>query len=236
MTVRNHIEQALRRVDAEQDAVEAKLKAFDTFITEISDLPTESRPSTSPGVTATASARLRDDSSTDERCRAVRRVFDETIQPHSVADIDESEPLLATIQNELTDSIAVALAPATETSFSQKLKRMIVAEANTQRAGVEAMSQALKKEVIQLEDANEIATEITAWISETNEISLVNLGFEALQHRHETLADHRNLCEKLAHRRQKFIKKPQIRISMLKFSTGGLFYTSIRNSQIIIRY
>jgi hypothetical protein len=55
------------------------------------------------------------------RVRAEREAFDETIRPHSVADVDETEPLLGTIRGEFRDALPVALAPATAASFTLEL-------------------------------------------------------------------------------------------------------------------
>lgn len=75
---------------------------------------------------------------TDERgCRRVRRAFEETVRPHSTADVENGEPLLESVR-------------ADETPLSA-------------------------------------------------------LGFETLRCRHETLADHRERCQRLADRRQAFL-------------------------------
>ncbi|MFD1589345.1 hypothetical protein ACFR9U_20405 [Halorientalis brevis] len=79
---------------------------------------------------------------------------------------------------------------------------MIVAEANTRQAELEVLCLVFDKEMIQLKSARSIVDDITAWLADANETPLTDLGFEALQHRHETLADHRDRCEKLACQRQ----------------------------------
>jgi hypothetical protein len=206
MIVRTYIDEARTRVDTERDAFVAKLAAFDTFVTRVSDLSTESTPATPPSVTATAGTRARDDASADERCRGVRKAFDETIRPHSIADVEGSEPLLETIRKEFTDSIAIALAPATAPSFSPELRRTIVAEADARRAELEVACRALEKEARRLENARELVDEAAAWIADADETPLTDLGFEALRDRHETLAGHRDRCEELAHRRQAFLE------------------------------
>jgi hypothetical protein len=207
MTVKTHIDQARTRVKAEQDTVDAKLTAFETFIDRVSDLPTEPTASRSPGITAIGGAQLHADSSADDRCRAVRRAFDETVRPHSVADGDDSQSLLATIQSEFTDSIAVALASPTGASFSPDLKRMIIEEANARKTETDVLGRALAREKTQLENAGDTVADIADWIAEADETPLIDLGFEALRRRHETLAGHRDRCEKLAHRRQEFLRK-----------------------------
>lgn len=144
MQVTTHINHARTRVQAEQEAVDAKIAAFDAFIDRIEDLPLEPAPSASTGRAATGGALARGTAPSEDRCRMVRTAFAETIRPHSVADVADSEPLLETVKNEFSDSLAVALA---------------------------------------------------------------DLGFEALQDRHEKLANHRERCDDLAQERQKFIQQ-----------------------------
>lgn len=202
------IDQARTRVTAEQDAVDAKLEALEAFRKRVSDLPAEPTLSSSPRITATAGARLGTDSSPDDRCRAVRTAFEETVRPHSVADVDDSESPLATIQNEFTDSIAVALAPTSEISFSPDLKQLIVAETNARQTETSVLRRALAREETQLDTAGNVVDDIVSWIVEADETPLTDLGFAALQQRHETLARHRDRCENLAHQRQEFLRKP----------------------------
>lgn len=207
MPVTTHIDQASERVQAEQAAVDAKLEAFDAFIDRVEDLSPEPTPSASAGITATAGALSRGTASTEDRCRTVRTAFAETISPHSVADVEESESLLETIQNEFSDSIAVALAPTTDTSFTPELKGMVVSAATTRRAEAEVLREALSREAAHLENAGDTVETITTWIADADETPLTDLGFEALQERHETLASHREYCDDLARERQAFLQQ-----------------------------
>lgn len=206
MPVETHIDHARTRVQAEQEAVDAKLDAFETFIDRVSTLSTEPSPSSASAITATTGTHVQIETSSDDPTRAVRTTFAETIRPHSVADVDESESLLQTIRNEFTDSIAVALAPTTETSFSAALKEAIVTEATTRRAETEVLRRALAREKTQLEAASKTVDDITAWIATADETSLTDLGFESLRRRHETLANHRKRCEERAQQRQEFFQ------------------------------
>jgi len=205
MPVNTHIDQARTRVQAEQDAVDAKIDAFETFTDQVADLPTDQTPSMSAVGMATVGAQLHATSSHDDQCRGVRTAFAETIQPHSVADVDGSEPLLETIREEFTDTIAVALAPTTETAFTADLKQMVIAEAQSRTAEATALHQALEREAATLDEASETVATITAWIAEADETSLTDLGFDALRDRHETLGTHRERCEDLAADRQAFL-------------------------------
>jgi len=202
-----HIELARTRIQVEQEAVGAKLEAFETFVDRVADVPTEPTPSLSPGITATAGAQFQTNASTDDQCHTVRTAFNETIRPHSVADMDSSESLLATIQSEFTDSIAVALAPTTETPFSADLKRMIITEANARQTEIAVFRRALAREETHLEAAAESIDDIVRWITDADETPLTDLGFDPLKQRHETLTDHRDRCETLAQQRQAFLQK-----------------------------
>jgi hypothetical protein len=206
MPVQTHVDQARIRVEAEQRAVEAKLDSLGEFIDRIGDLPTTSLPSSPGGTLATGGGVVRVESTGEDRCQTVRTTFAETIRPHSVADVDGSEPLLETIRNELSDEIAVALAPTTDASFTSELKRAVLSEAATRRAESDVLRRALVREDSHLEMAGEAVDEITRWIVDSDETPLADLGFEALRGRHEALERHRHRCDTLAERRQEFLQ------------------------------
>jgi hypothetical protein len=207
MSVKTYIDHARTRVQTMQKTVDTKFDAFETFIDRVSTLPTEPSPLSASGITATTGTPVQTKTLGDDHARAIRTAFAETIRPHSVTDLDESGSLIETIQNEFTDSIAVALAPTTETSFSAALKQAIIAEATARRTETEVLRCALGREKTHLEAASETVDDITAWIAEADETPLTELGFESLQHRHETLTDHRTRCEEYAHQRQEFLQE-----------------------------
>jgi hypothetical protein len=206
MTVDTYIEQARTRVRVEQEAIDEKVDAYETFLRRVSELRAERTPSTVAGSTPAGGTSLlsRDAAGTD-RCRTVRTAFAETIRPQSVTDVEGSEAVLETIREEFTDSIAIALAPATEASFTPELKQLILAEAQSRRAEAVAVQKTLEREATQLEDAATTADDVIAWITAANETPLIDLSFEALRRRYETLASHRDCCETLARDRQEFL-------------------------------
>ena len=204
MSALTHIDQAGTRVQAEQEVVAEKIDAFDAFVRRVAELSTGQTPS-SAGMAATTGTQLRVDSATDDHCRTVRRAFDETVRPHSVADGDGSESLLETIREELTDTIALALAPTTDVSFSPELKQMVISKTRARRAESTALHEALGREERHLADVGAAVDDITAWLVDANETPLTDLGFDALERRHETLTSHRDRCEELVHRRQQFL-------------------------------
>jgi len=205
MTVTTHIESAQSRVRTERAAVERKREAVETFADRLADLSTDPVPSAAVGVTATAGTRRRGESGATDRCRAVRTAFAETIHPHSLDDTDGTEPLLSTIRTELTDGIAVALAPTTDVSFSTELKEAIVAETHARRVEAETLVATLGNERSALDDAAATVEGVTGWLADADETPLSDLGFDALRARHETLATQRDRCRDLAERRQAFL-------------------------------
>jgi hypothetical protein len=190
-------------VDAEQEVVDAKAEAFGAFADRVTEIPTDPTPASPAGVTATAGAHLRPDAQTENRCRAVRRAFAETVAPHVTGG---GESLLAAVRGEFTDAIAVALAPTTETPFSRELKQATVTAARTRRTETELLHRVLSTERAQLDDAREVVDDVTAWLVDANETPLSDLGFEALRDRHETLDRFRGRCDALVERRQTFLR------------------------------
>jgi hypothetical protein len=203
--VETHVARARSRADAEREAVDAKHSALGAFVDRVEALSPEPT-SPAPEVTATAGVRPASGSPPDDRCRSVREAFAGTVRPHSVDDADDAEPLLETIGSELSDSIAVALAPTTDASFSPELKRMVVSAAASRRAETAVMRRALTREMEVLEAAEETVDTVTAWVADRDETPLTELGFEALRRRHEDLAEHRERCDALARDRQSFLQ------------------------------
>lgn len=207
MPVNTYVREARPRVGAEREAVDAKAEAVDAFADRVADLSAEPTPATTSGVTATGGT-LRNRPA-DDGCRAVRRAFAETIRPHSVVDVADAdaEPLLETIREELSDSIAVALAPTTEASFSPGLKRAVVSAATARRVELTTLDRALEREGAFLDEAQSTVETVTDWLVDADETPLTDLGFDALRARHETLGTHRDRCSDLADRRQAFLRE-----------------------------
>ncbi|PHQ46167.1 hypothetical protein DJ68_08820 [Halorubrum sp. C3] len=207
MVVDTYIEQARTRARSGQDAITEMRDAYEAFIRRVQKQQPEQTPSSAAGLTTAGGVtHLSADPSSTDGCQPVRKAFAETIRPHSVADLDETESLLETIREEFTDAIAVALAPTTEASFTPDLKRMILTQAQSRRAEATALWKALEREEAHLDDASNAVDDIVAWIVDANETPLTDLGFDALQQRHETLTDHRDRCDEMAYDRQAFLE------------------------------
>jgi hypothetical protein len=207
MAVDTYIEQASARVRTEREAIEELVDAYGTFIRRVRELQPDGTPASMAGTTTAGGAiHVSGEASGPERCRRVRTAFAETVRPHSVADIDEPEPVLETIREEFTDAVAVALAPTTDTAFTPELKGMVLSEARSRRSEAAALQRALGREATELDDVAEAVEDVVTWIVEADETPLSDLGFDALKQRHETLADHRDRCESLARDRQEFLR------------------------------
>ncbi len=146
-------------------------------------------------------AQQRDQRST-KPCDRIREAFAETIRPHSVADIEEPEPLSMTIHEELGGEIATVLAPNVDVPVTPPVKRAICSTIDERLAETDAMERALETEIDSLASAETELDAVTEWLVVANETELSALGFEALRERHETLARHRRRCDQLHRARQ----------------------------------
>ncbi|AFZ72597.1 DUF7260 family protein [Natronobacterium gregoryi] len=205
------LHEALEHVTEELGEVTGKLAAVDRFVKGVDDL-SPATPNASPHVTdggrITASRTVStvqygpSESATAACRRDVRNLFAETIHPYAVDDIEQSEPVLTLIGEEFGQDVAVALAPSTDHQFTPDLKQAVLSAARQRRAELEAMKRALKIEVESLRTTKETVTELVNWLVEVDETPLLDLGFEELRRRHETLADHRAACRRLLEKRQ----------------------------------
>jgi DNA-binding protein H-NS len=126
--------------------------------------------------------------------------------------------LLETIRSELSDPIAMAVAPTTEAKFTAELRDIIVTEAQSRRVELQTMEAALTQEIEQLETALTTTDPIMEWLVDADEISLVDLEFDELQARHATLETYRDSCEKLLTNRQEFLQQTTSRAAEAKIT------------------
>ena len=207
MTPDTYIEPARARVRAEQDAVDAKCDAFEAFIERVKEISMDRPAAPSVGASTVAGIQQHSTRTTDSGCREVLTAFADTVRTHSVENANTDEPLLETVRAEFTESIAVALAPTTEASFTPELKETIIAETETRRAEATAFNRALDREMDQLDAADEVVDEITSWLLRSEEPPVSATGFDALKLRHETLDAHRSRCDAFVQRRQEFLEE-----------------------------
>ncbi|ARS89406.1 DUF7260 family protein [Natrarchaeobaculum aegyptiacum] len=213
MTVRTPIHRATERVADERDHLEGNLAAIERFAAGVRELSPVSPPGsagTPPladgGVVLAARSQWGGDQ-TDDRCEQVRDLFADTIRPYSVADIDQPEPLLETIAEELGTDVAVALSAETESAFTPQVKRATLAAATDRRDECLALERAVAREAESLEAAATTVDSITEWLCRADETPLLDLGFDDLQERHEALAEHRERCRRLLEKRQSTLQR-----------------------------
>lgn len=209
MTIDTHIQQALDRVREERDAIEGKQTAYKRFVSGVETIsadpmaPSQGGHQTTGGPIATMHATPPSNSTSQAQ---VRERFAETVCPHSTADIDDPETLLETIAAELTDQIAVALAPQNATtSFAAGLKNSVLSEATQRQSELRAMKNALDREQASLVRATESIDEVLQWIVDANETALTDLDFEALRTRYDRLDGFHGQCETVARERQSLL-------------------------------
>ncbi|MGB9965715.1 DUF7260 family protein [Halobacterium hubeiense] len=213
MPTDRHLDDARDLARSEREAVTAKFEAYDQFTARVQNLSidathaSQSAPALATGGAQTAKTTA----NADTGCASVRAAFRDTIRPYSVADLDDDEPLLETIRSELSDSIAVAVAPTTDASFTESLRDAIIAATQSRRLEARAMQTGLDAELDHLHDAADTLDQILDWLLDADETPLTDLDFDDLRARHETLATHRERCTRLLADRQRFLdKSPKI--------------------------
>ena len=128
--------------------------------------------------------------------KQVRELFTETVRPHSTADVDDPETLLETIGAELSEQVAMALAPQNATTgFTAGLKQGVLSETAQRRHELRAIERALDREKASLVETKDAIDEMLEWIVDANETDLTELGFEALRARNDRLDGFHDRCE-----------------------------------------
>ncbi|RNJ26020.1 DUF7260 family protein [Halosegnis longus] len=204
MAVETHIDDAIERASDERAVIADKRDAIAQFTERVAELSPASEATATPAIATTGGLAEGSDAG-DSRCRTVRQAFAETVYPHALDEIEGTESVHAAIGNELSEELAVALAPATDAAFSATLKQALVSEAESRRTETAVLVRALEREVEQLQQAGAVVEEVTGWIDEAEETPLTELGFDALHARHERLADYRDRCETVVSERQAFL-------------------------------
>lgn len=205
--IETHVDRARDAVERERELLAEEGAAYEEFCDRIRSLSTtEVAPGTgargaAPGGVVAGTARP---DAGGAACEQAREAFAETVQPYSVADVDD-EPLLETIREELGDGVALALAPTTDPGFTTQTKGAILSAARERRRGIEATIDALDSEAESLHAAGDAVDEITDWLAEADETPLSTLGFDGLRDRHERLADHRDRVAALLDDRQELL-------------------------------
>ncbi|WP_241431941.1 DUF7260 family protein [Natrialba chahannaoensis] len=216
------LQTALDRVAEEQAAVTAGATAFERFESGVEEIEPSVAVNIPPSTAATiapttattttftdggnnttpAASIVQHHPNEPDATARVRTLFAETIHPYSTATIDESEPLLETIIEELGPDIATALSPTTPDQFTPALKDAICNSATQRRTELETMTHALERETASLTEAATAVDGVLEWLETVDETPLASLGFETLRQRHEALAARRVCCERFVEERQ----------------------------------
>ncbi|REA05864.1 hypothetical protein DEQ92_06250 [Haloferax sp. Atlit-6N] len=203
------VRDALDRVEREREQVLAKRRAVERFERRVRKLaarperpPSGTVRATACGTTSIPAATRRD---AGPGRRRVRELFAETIRPHSVSDVNGSEPLAVTIREEFGPEVATALSPDAGGRFTPAVKEAVVSAATDRQRALDGMRRALDAEERSLRAALAVLDECENWLGRADATPLSELGFEGLRQRHETLADHREACDRLVRERQRHL-------------------------------
>jgi hypothetical protein len=205
VAIETHIGRAQDRVEAEQAHVTDEQRAYDQFRTEVESLSVgpagrePSSPATAAGAVSMSAPRQRGQTATEQ----VREAFDRTVRPHSVEDVDREESLVETLRDVFGDSIALVLSPETPHRLTPQVKAGILSQVAERQREIQLMTDGLGREADSLQSARRDVDGVIDWLVDANETPLSQLGFAALQRRHERLAAHRATCETLLRDRQK---------------------------------
>ena len=198
---------AVDRVDEELAHVEDTSKAFERFDAGVrtldpAPLSNGGGAASADGGTVPVSPPVRRSGPTTSSAEQVRSLFEDTVRPYSVADLDEPEPLTATMSEELGDGIAAVLDPSTPGRFTAEVQQSVHAAVEQRQAELRAMERALETERESLVESLKRLDATREWLEEADERPLSALGFEGLRERHERLETHRSRCEEVADARQ----------------------------------
>lgn len=210
MTVETLLQDALDRVETERAHVSEKVTAFSQFRAGVHELAPASAQPGPPGAMAdggmtatTTTLSMRSSSG----CQQVRRLFEETVEPVSTTETDETESTVELLREEFCDEIALAVSPHTEGQFTPGVKQAMLTATDNRRQELGALEKALAVETESLEAAESPVREMTAWLASADERPLLELGFEQLRERHERLAEFRERCTEIADRRQETLEQ-----------------------------
>jgi len=151
-----HAHHALRRVVNESEHVSEKIDAYERFRSGVSEVETWSGSvgsgfSSGGGDDAGSrvgggllSALTSADGS--DGCDRVLELFEGTVRPYSVEDVDDGEPVRATAAEALGEEVAYSLSPETEGAFPEGVNGAVVTSTADRQSELRAMEKALARE------------------------------------------------------------------------------------------
>jgi hypothetical protein len=202
----DHIADAQRCVDDEDQAVDDRLSAINRFLSRVSSLQTARPTSTQPRATASGHTANRTAPADDDVCRTVRTIFDETIGAESTQDLEHSESTVTTMSEELSEPVAFTLASSSNGSFTEEVKQEVLSQATSRKKETKVLKHVVEQERSLLAEMRSLSEDLSATRSEIDSECFETLGFPELQAHHETLDTYRTQCAEFATRRQSFLQ------------------------------
>lgn len=199
--MRTIVDKALVRVEHEQADLREIRTGFERFESDLRQLAPVSRPQQARA-TVGGSAPLASSTQSPDRCREVRELFAEHVQPRVGTD---GESLLETVREELNERAALALAPTTDIGFTGTLKQELVSATTQRQAELETLARAIDAEADSVRPLREEISEMREWVEQMRDRSLLSLGFEELRRCHGRLTEHERRCEQLLEQRQRHL-------------------------------
>ncbi len=200
MTVETHLNRARELVASERTTIADKHDAFGSFTERVSDLSAggpqveQVGQAVAGGISAKSVGH-----GTDQRER-VRSAFAETVGQYTGAG-----SVLASLQQELGEEVALALAPTTNASFTPQLQQQLLSRITAREQELVVTDSALERELNSVEEHLEAVDSAVTWLVETDETPLSEVGFDTLQSRHEQLDEFRQVCIERTESRQELL-------------------------------
>ena len=200
---------AVERAASERDRIAEKVAAFGEFRERVAAVSVTNanrqggRSAGSSGGRSAGSALAVGTTGADASGGAatVREAFCETVLPY--ADVESMQEAMA---DELSPELTAALSPAAG-GFSTGLKRQLLAQADQRRKECRLLADGIEGERDRVRDIADELSEMTDWLADADETTLLQLGFEELRARHDRLAQFRATCDRLAAERQAAIRE-----------------------------
>jgi hypothetical protein len=212
VTVETNLDAATTRVAEERSAVATKRRAYEALLERVRDVSTDGPgPSASgraaagwgPETPGAVGPTLATSAGHGDGCGTIREAFAETV---GGTDGVEDGSIREALAGELSQEVAVALAPATGSTLTPGIKAQVVEAVTDRRWQLRAMETACERERDSLESAAETVDAIRTDLAAVSQTTLRVLGFEELRTRHARLGDAVDRCESLARERQAFLE------------------------------
>jgi hypothetical protein len=217
VTVETHIHRARERVERERTVVADKQDAFESFTARVRDFSAGGPQVEQVGQAVAGGISARSVASGPDQREQVRSAFAETVGRHTGAD-----SVLVSLHQELSEEIALAFAPTTNASFTPQLQRQLLTQVTAREQELSVTQSALKRELNSAEAHLETVDSIVTWLVKSDETPLSELGFDALQTRHERLDEFRQTCIERTESRQELLVATTSRGGQVGVSHRGL--------------